>query len=270
MPGEIAYIPENVGDWGIPEATAGGSYGTDSLEMADGTRVFFRFWKTPHAEDPVLVFIHGLGAHTGWFIDMGNQLNARGLNVYMDDHRAFGRSGGVRGHVRHGTIYIDDLKRFLAEVQKRHPGAPLFLCGHSMGGIFATYLAAGDVAAQFPLLKGLILVNPWIRDGVKVKPSAMVQVLAGGISGSDKIVGRGVDTQEHDTGARGRPPARRRQLLGAKSERIVSLSGHPDAPGDSARGPPGSPARSGDSDRGGQDAGAEGDSRLLPTVGQQR
>ena len=194
MPGEIAYIPENVGDWGIPEATAGGSYGTDSLEMADGTRVFFRFWKTPHAEDPVLVFIHGLGAHTGWFIDMGNQLNARGLNVYMDDHRAFGRSGGVRGHVRHGTIYVDDSKRFLAEVQKRHPGAPLFLCGHSMGGIFATYLAAGDVAAQFPLLKGLILVNPWIRDSVKVKPSTLVQLLAGGISGSDKIVGRSVDT----------------------------------------------------------------------------
>jgi len=195
MPGEIAYIPENVGDWGTPEATAGGSYGTDSLEMADGTRVFFRFWKTPHAEDPVLVFIHGLGAHTGWFIDMGNQLNQRGLNVYMDDHRAFGRSGGTRGHVRHGTIYIDDLKRFLAEIEKRHPDAPIFLCGHSMGGIFATYLAAGD-PAKLPALKGLILVNPWIKDNVKVKPAAMVQILAGGISGSDKIVGRDVDTGE--------------------------------------------------------------------------
>jgi alpha-beta hydrolase superfamily lysophospholipase len=191
MPGEIAYIPENVGDWGIPEAVAGGSYGTDSLEMADGIRVFFRFWKTPHAEDPVLVFIHGLGAHTGWFIDMGNQLNQHGLNVYMDDHRAFGRSGGVRGHVRRGTIYIDDLKRFLAEVQKRHPDAPLFLCGHSMGGMFATYLAT-----QFSPLKGLILINPWIRDRVKVKTSALVQTLAGGITGSDRIVVRDVDTDQ--------------------------------------------------------------------------
>jgi alpha-beta hydrolase superfamily lysophospholipase len=195
---EITYIPDNMGDWGVPEAAAGGSYGTDSLKMADGTEIFFRYWRAADTQAPVLVFIHGLGAHTGWFIDMGNQMNGLGLNVYMDDHRAFGRSGGTRGHVKRASIYIDDLRYFLAEVRQRHPQAPLFLCGHSMGGIFSINIAAaqGEDGAETaaPQVKGLILVNPWIQDSVRVGPATLVRTLAGGLSGSDRIIPREVHT----------------------------------------------------------------------------
>ncbi|MGO8946458.1 MAG: alpha/beta fold hydrolase [Ktedonobacterales bacterium] len=193
---EIIYIAENVGDWGIPEATPPGSYGTDTLVMADGTEVFYRHWRVADPHAPVLVFLHGLGAHTGWFIDMGNELNSRGLNVYMDDHRGFGRSGGGRGHVRRGSMYLRDIQSFLGRVKSLHPEAPLFLCGHSMGGVFAIYVAAADAQVQTPWLHGLILINPWIKDSVKVKPTAMAGIMLGGISGSDRLFVRDVQTQE--------------------------------------------------------------------------
>jgi alpha-beta hydrolase superfamily lysophospholipase len=148
----------------------------------------------------VLVFIHGLGAHSGWFIDLGNQMNARGLNVYIDDHRAFGRSGGARGHVKRASVYIDDIRHFLVEVQARHPEAPLYICGHSMGGIFSINIAAAEAEAgsgsqlEPPLVKGLILVNPWIQDSVKVGPTTVARLLVGGLSGSDRIITREVHT----------------------------------------------------------------------------
>jgi alpha-beta hydrolase superfamily lysophospholipase len=195
---EITYLPANMGDWGVPESVAGGSYGTDSMKMADGTELFFRYWRAADPQAPVFVFIHGLGAHTGWFIDLGNQMNGRGLSVYMDDHRAFGRSGGTRGHVKRGSIYLDDIHRFLVEVQRRHPEAPLFLCGHSMGGIFSLSVAAGEAESgagnESALVKGLILVNPWIQDAVKVGPATVARLLVGGLSGSDRIIPREVHT----------------------------------------------------------------------------
>lgn len=197
---EITYLPANMGDWGVPAAVEGGSYGTDSLKMADGTELFFRYWRAADPQAPVFVYIHGLGAHTGWFIDLGNQMNARGLNVYMDDHRGFGRSGGARGHVKRGDIYQSDLRHFLGEVQERHPEAPLFLCGHSMGGIFSIHLAAAEAEAgagaekRPSLVKGLILVNPWIQDSVKVAPATVARLVVGGLSGSDRIVPREVQT----------------------------------------------------------------------------
>jgi alpha-beta hydrolase superfamily lysophospholipase len=196
MGSETTSIGENMGDWGIPEVTPPGTYGTDTLAMADGTTIFYRYWRVADPAAPALVFVHGLGAHTGWFIDWGNQLSRRGLNVYMDDHRGFGRSGGPRGHVRQGAIYLEDLKRFLTQVKSRHPASPLFLCGHSMGAIFATYVAAVGKGQAPPALSGLILINPWIKDSVKVKPTALLGTLVGGMTGSDRLFKREVDTEQ--------------------------------------------------------------------------
>lgn len=180
MATQITHRPDHVGDWGQPAAAG---YGTDTLTLPDGTPLFFRYWQTPDPQAPVLYLLHGLGAHTGWFLDMGNALQARGLTVYADDHRGFGRSGGPRGHVRHGSVYLDDTSRMVDEIQRRQPGAPIFVLGHSMGGIFAVHLAANEAASGRNRLAGLLLLNPWIRDTAKVSPPELVGILAGGALG---------------------------------------------------------------------------------------
>lgn len=188
MPAESKYQPERVGDWGTPRAAPGGSYRDEQLKLSDGSSLYYRAWRAEDAAAPVLVFLHGLGAHTGWFIDMGNELNARGLTVYMDDHRGFGRSEGARGHVRRGTQYLDDIDRLLSEAQRAQPGAPLFLLGHSMGAIFAVHVAAREARAGSNRLKGLMLVNPWVRDTSKPSLALAWAVYGRGAFGSARPI----------------------------------------------------------------------------------
>ena len=186
MASNALYQTERIGDWGVPVAAAGGEYATETLHLPDGTDLFYRLWRAADATAPVLVFLHGLGAHTGWFIDMGNALSARGLSVVMDDHRGFGRSGGPRGHVRRGAVYLDDLGAFLDEVQRRLPDAPIFLAGHSMGGIFATYLAAADARTGTGRgrIRGLVLLNPWVKETIKVPLGTLLAGFPAGLLGS--------------------------------------------------------------------------------------
>jgi alpha-beta hydrolase superfamily lysophospholipase len=184
MATDSRYREENVGDWGVPVAAPGGAYGTDSLKLEDGTAIFFRYWHAADPTAPVLVLLHGLGAHTGWFVDMGSELNARGLSVYMDDHRGFGRSSGPRGHVRSGALFIQDITRLLDEAERRRPGAPVFMLGHSMGAIFTIHLAAADARSGRNRLAGLILVNPWVRNPGNPPLGAALRIVSAGVTGS--------------------------------------------------------------------------------------
>ena len=183
MAAQRMYAPERAGDWGVPSAAPGGDYDTGTLAMPDGVKLFYRAWTSAESA-PTLVLLHGLGAHTGWFIDMGNALAARGLAVYAMDHRGFGRSEGARGHVRDGSIYPRDIAVFLRAVHAWRPTSPIFILGHSMGGIFALNVAADDSAQAQPTLAGIILMNPWIDDQSKVSPAVTAQLLGLGLSGS--------------------------------------------------------------------------------------
>jgi alpha-beta hydrolase superfamily lysophospholipase len=180
----ITYQPAYNGEWGTPRVVAGGTYGTDTLLLPDGTPIFYRFWQHPNPAAPILVLVHGLGAHSAWFLDFGSVLHAGGQTVYALDHRGFGRSGGVRGHIRRGDQLLDDMEAFVDMIGQRHPGIPRVLLGHSMGGLFSVHLAARDATSGRGRIAGMILVNPWIRDTAKVSPRALVTVLVGGPRGS--------------------------------------------------------------------------------------
>ena len=149
--------------------------------MTDGTQLFLRSWVT--SGNSVLFILHGLGAHSGWFIHMGGELAARGLSVYVVDHRGFGRSGGLAGHIDAYQTYVDDTHTVLAEIRRRHAGARIFVLGHSMGGIFTTHLAAkyGDELA------GILYLNPWIKDTASAPAGMLLRVLAGGLFKSKRL-----------------------------------------------------------------------------------
>lgn len=185
MATQSKYAPERVGDWGVPAATLSQGYETNTMTMSDGVKLFYRCWRADETA-PTLVLLHGLGAHTGWFIDMGNELHARGLTVYAVDHRGFGRSEGARGHVRDGLVYPRDITAFLREVHQQRPTSPLFILGHSMGAIFALHVASEESARERPLVSGVILMNPWIDDQTKVSPTAVAGLVVSGMLGSSR------------------------------------------------------------------------------------
>jgi alpha-beta hydrolase superfamily lysophospholipase len=175
----VLYDLKAPGDWGSMQTTPQIQSTTETFTMADGCKLFLRGWQTESRD--VLLLMHGLGAHSGWFIDMGNELAARGLTVYAVDHRGFGRSEGLPGHIGRFDDYVEDLVSVIEELRKRHTREDVqvrfYILGHSMGGIFATHLAA----KYSELLDGVLFLNPWVKDNVKVSLGITLGIFGGGL-----------------------------------------------------------------------------------------
>jgi alpha-beta hydrolase superfamily lysophospholipase len=111
---------------------------------------------------------------------MGNSLAARGLTgltVYAMDHRGFGRSGGVPAHIDDYHTFIEDIHFVVTEIRRRHPDASIYVLGHSMGGIFATYFAA----KYGEMLAGVLLLNPWVEDTTRLPFLTTLAILVEGL-----------------------------------------------------------------------------------------
>jgi acylglycerol lipase len=117
-----------------------------------GQRLAFRAWRPAAATRAALVVVPGFNSHSGYYEGMGERLAAQGFATYALDLRGRGESGGERFLVADFADYVSDVGRLVAAVKEREPGAPLFLFGHSAGGVVAS-LYALDHQAE---LAGLI------------------------------------------------------------------------------------------------------------------
>jgi acylglycerol lipase len=97
--------------------------------------------------------MHGLKDYSARYAHLATKLAARGYTVYAFDLRGHGRSAGPRVAPEHWTDYVDDLDRFLGEVERREPNKLIFLFGHSMGGA----IAARTAEVHKPPVAGLVL-----------------------------------------------------------------------------------------------------------------
>jgi len=113
-----------------------------SFAGVGGLGIFTRSWR-PVSEAPraVVVISHGFSAHSGQYDWAARQLAAVGLAVHALDHRGRGRSDGERFYVEKHTDYVSDLKTFIDAVKLQDPGLPVFLLGHSAGGVLACVYA---------------------------------------------------------------------------------------------------------------------------------
>jgi alpha-beta hydrolase superfamily lysophospholipase len=87
----------------------------------------------------VVLVAHGLFEHAGRYAHVAARLNAAGFGVVAIDHWGHGRSPGDRGFVPAFSVYLDGMTALLARVRGSHPGVPLLLVGHSMGGLIAVH-----------------------------------------------------------------------------------------------------------------------------------
>jgi len=106
-----------------------------------GSRLFHRAWLPPDPPRRVLLLIHGFAEHSGRYDAFGAWFAGRASAVHAYDHRGHGRSAGRRGHVARFSELLDDLGGVLEAVGAEHPGLPIYLVGHSMGGlVLASFL----------------------------------------------------------------------------------------------------------------------------------
>ncbi len=106
-----------------------------TLSGTAGAELFTQSWQPDGEPRAVLAIVHGIGEHSGRYPNVVDTLVARGLAVYGYDHRGHGRSTGQRGHITRWSEFRQDLGLFLARVRQEQAGRPLFLMGHSLGGL---------------------------------------------------------------------------------------------------------------------------------------
>jgi alpha-beta hydrolase superfamily lysophospholipase len=125
--------------------------------MADGQRLLLRDWSRHDARGAVL-FVHGLGEHSGRYDRLAAWFNQRGYAVRGYDQRGHGRSPGRRGALRHRDDLLADLAAVYHDYAHAAAQRPLLL-GHSMGGLVAAR-AVLDGALAPP---ALVLSSPALR-----------------------------------------------------------------------------------------------------------
>ncbi|XP_038627832.1 monoglyceride lipase isoform X2 [Tachyglossus aculeatus] len=125
---------------------------------ADGQYLFCRYWK-PTCAPRALVFIsHGAGEHSGRYEDLAQMLIGLDLLVFAHDHVGHGQSEGERMIVSDFHVFIRDVLQHVDFMQKDHPGLPIFLLGHSMGGAISI-LTASERPGHFA---GMVLISPLV------------------------------------------------------------------------------------------------------------
>ncbi len=110
---------------------------TDSFKALDGTTLFRQRWLPGQGAKAVVALVHGFGEHCGRYGNVVQALVPRGFIVAGYDLRGHGRSEGVRGAIRAWKDYREDTGFFIGQLEAEHSGLPLFLYGHSMGGLIA-------------------------------------------------------------------------------------------------------------------------------------
>ena len=114
----------------------------ETFKTTDGLDIFAQWWRPGVGPKAVVVIVHGYAEHSSRYIHVAEHLIRHGYAVYAFDLRGHGRSEGTRAFVRSFDDYLADLACFLTRVNKREPGKPIFLLGHSMGGTIVTLFAA--------------------------------------------------------------------------------------------------------------------------------
>ncbi|MCE2719409.1 MAG: lysophospholipase [Dolichospermum sp.] len=126
-----------------------------------GLDLYYQSWHPGGEVRGILAIVHGLGGHSGLYKTIVEYLLPREYAVYALDLRGHGRSSGQRGYINTWTEFRDDLQAFLKLIQQQQPGYPIFLLGHSLGGVIALDYTLHYVKDQ-STLAGVIGFSPSI------------------------------------------------------------------------------------------------------------
>jgi len=114
--------------------------------------IFYRAWRPATAARGAVVVVHGFNSHSGHYAWAAEQLVEHGLAVYALDLRGRGRSDGERFYVEQFGDYVSDVASLVRLTRSEQKGLPVFLLGHSAGGVVACLYAVEHQAE----LAGLI------------------------------------------------------------------------------------------------------------------
>lgn len=133
-------------------------------EIAPGRSGYWQAWLPQDPARAVVVIVHGLHEHSARYAHVGARLAAAGFAAYAADHRGHGRSDGRRANIERMALIVADLSSFVRFALERQPNLPVFMLGHSLGGLIALHYASEPRATQpRTVLAGLVVSGPAVQ-----------------------------------------------------------------------------------------------------------
>lgn len=157
------------------------------LESSAGASLAYRYQQTAITPRGVLLICHGLVEHAGRYARFADSMAKQGLEVYAHDHRGHGRTEAPDAPLGR-FAWKDGVSKVVADlmmmrhlVAERHPGLPIILFGHSMGGLVAL-----NAAVSHPLsFDALSIWNSNFNPGIPGRFGQVVLRLEKMLKGSD-------------------------------------------------------------------------------------
>ncbi len=121
--------------------------------------IYYQGWLPEGDVKAVLMVVHGLAEHSGRYMNVVDHFVPLGYAVYGLDHLGHGKSEGTRVFVERFSDLTDNLKTFFDMIQKWQPGKPVFILGHSMGGL----ISSAYLLDHQDELKGAVISAPAVK-----------------------------------------------------------------------------------------------------------
>ena len=128
------------------------------LTSSDGFKLQVKNWHTKDAKASLLL-VHGLGEHSARYEHVAQALNDISVNVYSFDLKGHGLSEGPRAFIKDISEYRADLETVYQQTPKN---LPLFMLGHSMGGLIVTDFLLDSAKTD---VKGVVLTGAALEAG---------------------------------------------------------------------------------------------------------
>ena len=109
--------------------------------VGTGGSLFVRSWRPSANARAILAICPGFNSHSGYYDWVGAQCAAAGYVTFALDLRGRGKSEGERYYVETFDEYVSDVHALVQLAKHRHADLPLFLLGHSAGGVVSCLYA---------------------------------------------------------------------------------------------------------------------------------
>ncbi|MBY0096225.1 alpha/beta hydrolase [Mesobacillus maritimus] len=130
----------------------------------DGAELFYRRIQPKTKAKAVIMLIHGFGDHSGGLQNITSSLAKNHYIVYAVDLRGHGKSSGKRGFIRSWNEFRGDIHELRKLVTLKEPNLPLYVIGHSMGGVISLDYSLKHSEG----IAGVVAISP----GISYEPTA--------------------------------------------------------------------------------------------------
>ena len=123
------------------------------------TNIYYQYWLPEGEPKAILLVAHGIAEHSGRYMNVVNHFVPAGYAVYGVDHIGHGKSDGKRVCVERFQDFTKTFKKFFDMIRGWQPIKPIFLVGHSMGGL----ISAAYLLKHQDELTGVVFSGPGIK-----------------------------------------------------------------------------------------------------------